>query len=212
MKESITMALDCETGGLNPKTADLLTLYVAFLDEEFKILDELDFKLKPDNGKLPIAEIGALKVNGINIQEHLANPETITYSEAKVKLVTLIKKHLKKTGRYSNIRPLGHNVTFDIDWVQEHILDRDSWDSMIHYGKIDTKTIVDFLKDCSWFPKDIGNLGSVVDFLQIPKRNAHNAKEDTLMTIGVYVKILDIMKSKKDGGQSQDIIALLESE
>lgn len=212
MRELITMAFDCETGGLNPKTSDLLTMYVAFLDEEFKILDEIDFKLKPDNGRLPIAEAGALRVNGINIQEHLANPETITYSEAKVKLVTLIKKHLKKTGRYSNISPLGHNVTFDIDWAQEHILDKDTWDSMIHYGKKDTKVIVDFLKDCGWFPKDLGNLGSVVDFLQIPKRNAHNAKEDTLMTIGVYVKILEIMKSKKDGGQSQDIIALLEAE
>ena len=83
---------------------------------------------------------------------------------------------------------------------------------MIHYGKIDTKTIVDFLKDCGWFPKDIGNLGSVVDFLQIPKRAAHNAKMDTLMTIDAYVKILEIMKSKKDGGQAQDIIALLEAE
>jgi DNA polymerase III alpha subunit (gram-positive type) len=206
------MALDCETGGLNPKTSDLLTFYVAFLDENFKILDELDLKVKPNEGKLPVAEPGALKVNGINIQEHISNPETITYAEAKTKLLSLIKKHLKKRGRYSNIRPLGQNTNFDIAWVQEHILPKDEWDGLIHYAIIDTKALVDFFKDCQYFPSDIGNLGSVVDYLQIPKRQAHSAKDDTLMTIEVYRRLIDIMKSKKDGGQAQDLISLLESE
>lgn len=212
MKESITMAFDCETGGLNQTTSDLLTLYVAFLDEEFKILDEVDFKLKPDNDRLPIAEVGALNVNGIDIQKHLADPETITYSEAKVKLVTLIKKHLKKRGRYSNIRPLGHNVGFDIKWVQHHILSQDEWDSLISYAIKDTKSLVDFFKDCGYFPSDLGNLGSIVEYLQIPKRNAHAAKDDTLMTIAVYVKLVELMKSKKEGGTAQDLISLLEAE
>lgn len=212
MKEAITMALDCETGGLNPKNADLLTFYVAFLDDNLKILDEIDLKVKPDNNRLPIAESGALRVNGINIQEHLSNPDTIVYSEAKNRLVALIKKYLKKRGRYSNIRPLGQNTNFDILWMQEHILPKDEWDSMIHYAVIDTKAIVDFFKDCSYFPSDLGNLGSIVEYLQIPKRQAHTAKDDTLMTIDVYRKLIDIMKSKKDGGQTQDLIALLEAE
>lgn len=212
MKGGIKMAMDCETGGINQKTADLLTFYVAFLDEEYKILDELDVKVKPDNGRLPVAEAGALKVNGIDIQKHLEDPETITYSEAKVKLVTLIDKHLKKRGRYSNIRPLGHNVGFDIAWMQEHILPRDEWEDMFSYSLIDTKTLADFFKDCGYFPSDLGNLGSIVEYLQIPKRTAHAAKDDTLMTIAIYVKLLDIMKSRKDGGTAQDLISLLEAE
>lgn len=205
------MPFDSETGGFNPKTADLLTLYVAIMDEEFKILDELYLKLKPD-GRLPIAEAQALKVNGIDIQAHLADPETITYSAAKVKVVTLLKKHLKKTGRFSNIKPLGYNVAFDKDWMQEHILPRDEWESILHYKFTDVMQNMDFLKEAGWFPKDLGSLGTVVDYLQIPKRAAHNAKEDTLMTIDVHKKILEIMRSKRDGGSAQDLITLLEAE
>jgi len=206
------LAFDSETGGLNPATADLLTWYGAILDEEFKLIEELYLKLKPDGDRMPIAEAGALRVNGINIAAHLADPETIPYSAGREKIIGMVRRYLKKNGRYSNIRPLGQNVQFDIDWTHQHLIPRDQWDSMIHYGKIDTKTICDFFKDAGWFPKELGTLGSIVEYLQLPKRAAHNAKEDTLMTVDVYKKYLEIMKSKKDGGQSQDLISLLEAE
>jgi DNA polymerase III alpha subunit (gram-positive type) len=205
------LAFDTETGGLDPKLADVLTLYMAMVDEEFKVIDEIDLKLKPNEG-LPRADAGALRVNGINIQNHMADPATITYNEANVKVIEFFKKYLQKKGRYSNLRPFGQNVQFDIDFVQEHIVPKAEWDKYIHYGKVDTKQCVDFLKDAGWFPKDLGSLGSVVEYLGIPKRAAHNAKEDTLMTIDVYKKIMDIMKSKKENGSQQDLISLLEAE
>ena len=106
------MPFDSETGGLDENSADLLTAYFAIMDEEYKILDEIYLKLKP-NDRLPIAEAGALRVNGIDIQQHLADPETVTYAEGKKLLIAMIKKHLKKRGRYSNIMPFGYNVPFD---------------------------------------------------------------------------------------------------
>lgn len=205
------MPFDSETGGFDPRTADLLTLYVSIMDEEFKMLDELYFKLKPD-GRLPVVEAQALKVNGIDIQKHLADPETITYSTAKIKVVAMLKKHLKKSGRYSNIRPLGYNVPFDMRWMQEHVLPINEWEAILHYKFTDVMQNMDFLKEAGWFPKDLGTLGTVIDYLQIPKRSAHNAREDTLMTIDVHKKILEIMKSKRDGGSAQDLITLLEAE
>jgi DNA polymerase III epsilon subunit-like protein len=89
---------------------------------------------------------------------------------------------------------------------------REDWLKYFHYKRIDVMERVDFLKECGWFPTDLGSLVTVADYLQIPKRSAHNAKEDTLMTIDVYKKLLEIMKSKKEGGSSQDLIALLEAE
>jgi hypothetical protein len=71
---------------------------------------------------------------------------------------------------------------------------------------------VDFLKRIAWFPKELGSLGTVVEYLGIPSRNAHTAKDDTLMTIDVDKKIMEIMKAKKDGGTQQDLISLLEAE
>jgi DNA polymerase III epsilon subunit-like protein len=209
------LPFDTETGGLDPKLADLLTVYMAVMDENFKILDEVDLKVKPDDGRLPICEAGALKVNKIDVAKHLADPETITYSEAKIKILTMLKKHLKKTGRYSNLVPLGHNVPFDVGFLQHHILPKDEWDKIIHYRTIDTSPIVGFFKDCGWFPRELGSLGSVVEYLGVPKRPAHNAKEDTLMCVDSYKAMIAIMKSKKESGgqsQQQDLISLLEAE
>ncbi len=214
MADKFSLAFDCETGGLNPATADLLTIYLAIVDEDFKIRDELDLKLKPDNGRLPVAEAGALKVNGIDLHKHLADPNTITYAEAKEKIVGMIKKYLKKTGRYSNISPLGQNVDFDIGWLQHHILPKEEYDKIIHYGKMDTKMITDFMKQASWLPPDLGSLGSLAKHFNVVLSNAHNAKADTLATVEIYKKLLELMASKKDGGSSQgvDLISLLESE
>lgn len=213
MAEQFYVAFDCETGGLNAATADLLTLYMAIVDENFKVVEELDLKLKPDGGKLPIAEAGALKVNGIDLHKHLADPETITYSVAKEKIVGMLKKYLKKRGRYSNLTPLGQNVDFDIKWLQHHILPLDEYDKIIHYGKMDTKVVVDFMKTCTWLPPDLGNLGSLAKHFDVALSNAHNAKADTLATIEIYKKLIELMESRKDGGnQSVDLISLLESE
>lgn len=202
---------DTETGSLDPKKGDLLTFYMAILDEDFKIVDELDLKLKPDD-RLPIAESEALKINGIDIKKHIEDPETVTYSIGKTRLVAMLKKHHKKVGRYNNIRPLGQNVDFDINFTQEYLLPKEEWDKLFHYGKIDTKGIVDFLKDCSWLPKDLGSLTTYVEYFSIPKRSAHSAKDDTLMMIDVYKYLISLMKSKKENGTQQDLISLLEAE
>lgn len=205
--------LDTETGGLNSQTSDLLTIYISVADENFQILDELDLKLKPDNDRLPITEAHAMEVNGIDLQKHLADPNTITYSQAKERIVAMLKKHLKKNGRYSNLIPMGHNIPFDLGYIYQYLLSREEWEKICHYRNVDTNPIVWLLKDSQWWPSDLGNLGSVVDFLNVPKRAAHNAKEDTLMMIDVYKKILEIMKSKKESsGAQQDLISLLEAE
>lgn len=211
MSQQFILALDTETGGLDHDTADVLTIYMAMVDESFKIVDELDLKLKPD-GRLPVAEAGALRVNRIDLQKHVNDPETLTYSQAREKMIEFFRKYLRKNGRYSNITPLGQNVDFDLGFIWKHLMPKKEWNSWIHYGKIDTKQIVDFLKHSKWFPKELGSLGSVVEYLGLPMRQAHGAREDTLMTLDVYKRILEIMDSKKEGGQTQDLIALLEAE
>jgi oligoribonuclease (3'-5' exoribonuclease) len=209
--QNYLMWFDSETGGLNCKTADVLTFYACITDEDYKIIDELDLKLKPD-GRLPNVEQQALDVNKIDMAKHLADPATITYSEAKKKLIAFLKKYHKKKGKYNNIKPAGQNVPFDINFTQEYILTKEEWDELFHYKNVDTSVIVDFLKDCGFFPKDLGSLGTIVEYLQLPKRNAHTAKDDTLMCLDVYKKILEIMKAKRDNAPQQDLIALLEQE
>jgi len=205
------LCLDSETGGLDPKKADILTLYMAMTDENLKIVDELDLKLKP-NDRLPIVEAGAMEVNKINLEKHLADPNTLTYSQAKISIINFAKKYLKKTGRYSNLIPLGQNVSFDLAMIWEYVIPKDEWESIFSYNVEDTKTACLFLKRCGWLPPETGTLKSLVEFFGIAKREAHEAKGDVHMTLDVYKKMIELMKSKKEGGQTQDLISLLESE
>ena len=122
MSQAFYAPLDTETGGLDPEEGDLLTMYICIMDDNFKLMDELDLQLKPNGGRLPQAQAGALKVNGINIQEHMADPKTITYSEAKPKIIEMLKKHLKKNGRFSNIRTMGHDLPFDNSFIWKYIM------------------------------------------------------------------------------------------
>lgn len=211
-KDRYFLVFDTETGSLNPMDGDLLTFYGGMVDEDYKLVDELYLKLKPNDGKLPVAEAQALKINGIDIKAHLEDPETIEYKEGHDKLVSMLKKYYKKIGKSSSIRAMGYNVPFDIKWTQQHLLPANEWEGLLHYKHVDVMQNVDFLKDCGFFPAELGSLGTVVDYLQLPKRNAHNAREDSLMTLDVHKKLIEFMKSKKDGGQSQDLITLLEAE
>lgn len=206
------LAFDLETGDLDPSQGDILTGYFAMLDEDFKILDELSLKLKPE-GRLPAATGAALATNGIDLEKHLLDPETITYSEGAKKLTAMVKKYLKKKGRYSNIIPMGYNIlTFDIPWAQYHLINKSTWESMIHYKSLDVMQHVDMLKTHGWLPPTVGNLGSMVEYFGVPKGEAHVARDDILMTINVYKSLAALMDSKKGNGSTQDLISILESE
>lgn len=211
MSDSYFFCMDTETGGLDPKRCDVLTMYIAVTDEGLKIIDGLDLKLKP-NDRLPVVEEQAMAINKIDLRAHLENPETVTYAQAKEKITALNKKYLKKRGKYSNCLVLGQNVAFDLAFIQEHIFSRSEWDSLFSYNVEDTKSAALFLKRCQWLPKEIGTLASMVEYFNIPRHTAHEARGDVLMTIQVYAKMIELMKSKKDNGSSQDIVSLLEAE
>jgi DNA polymerase III epsilon subunit-like protein len=211
MNDAFFVAMDSETGGLNPKQVDVLSLYMAVTDEDFKVLEELDLKLKP-NDRLPVVEGQAMAVNNIDIEKHLSDPNTITYLEAKKKIIAFAKKYLKKKGRYSNLIVLGQNVMFDLGFIWEHIVPKEEWETIFSYNVEDTKTASLFLKRCGWLPKEIGTLKSLVEYFDIPRREAHEAKGDVHMTLDVYKAMIALMKSKKEGGSSQNLISLLEAE
>lgn len=205
------LAMDSETGGLEPTVEDMLTFYCAIVTYDWKVVAELDLKLKPNDGRFPVAHAKALAVNKIDLRAHMEDPATITYAEAGKKILEFTSQY-RKPGRYSNITPLGHNVHFDLQFTWQHLIKKYEWEKIMHYGIADTKGDCDALKRWSFLPGSCGTLGSLVEYFNIPKRSAHNAKEDTLMTIDVARAMEVFMKSKKEGGTTQDLIALLEAE
>ena len=195
------LAYDTETGGLEAGVHSLLTAYFCVLNPEtFEMIDELDLKVKPNNGKYNVTP-KAMEINGINLEEH--DKVALTYAEANKALKAWLDKN-KIKGKRNHYISLGQNVSFDIGFLKATILPEADYKAAgIYYGQLDTKAIVDFLKIIGIFPQTMQtSLGNIVDHLNLPKRKAHEAKDDVLMTVDVFKGLVDLFKERKDSASS----------
>ena len=202
---------DCETGGTDRDVHTLLTAYFAIYNEQWEKLDELELFMKPDEGDI-VAVQEALEVTGIGIKSHLEDPRTITMSEAKKVLIEFLEKH-KIKGKRRHFRPCGQNIGFDENFVMAQLVPEEEWRKLVHYRAIDTLQILTFLQDVGFLPKELGNLGSQVEYFSIPEGKAHDAKEDIRMTVDVYRAYRKLLIDKKDnisGVSTNSLLSIVE--
>lgn len=202
---------DCETGGTDPNLHSLLTGYWAIYNENWEKLDEIELYLKPDEGEI-VAVQEALDVTGIDLKTHLEDPRTVTYSEGKVLLMAMLEKH-KIKGKRNHFRPCGQNVGFDENFIMAQLVPPEEWRKLVHYRAIDTLMILTFLQDVGFLPKELGNLGSQVEYFGIPVGKAHDAKEDIRMTVDVYRAYCKLMMTSKDnisGVSTNSLLSIVE--
>ena len=191
------MFFDCETGGLDSKTHSLLTAYFAIYDEDLNFIDDLDLQLKPESESLIMVTSGAMAVNNINLEEHLADPNTVTYKEGAKQLLALLNRN-KIPRKRKHYMSSGHNIPFDEDFIWNQLLPKEDWEKTVHYGKkTDTYSICTFLQNMGILPDDLGKLTSLVDYFGIPMGEAHTAKGDIKMNVEVYKAIKAMMQAKK---------------
>lgn len=187
---------DTETTGLDADKSIPLTAYFAVCDKDLNIIDSLDLKLKPPSMEGILVEEGAMKVNGIDLEKHLADPETILFSEAEKKILELIERN-KIKGKRKSFTQAGHNLDFDKRFVFKHIISQEKFEKDVHYRTLDTSSITNFLKDVGIFPDHLGNLSSLVEYFKIVIKDAHTAKGDVTMNIEVYKNIKKMMAQSK---------------
>ena len=203
---------DTETTGKYPKIHCPLTAYFAVCDKDLQVVDELYLQMKPsDMGKLKV-EQEAMDVNKINLQEHLSDPSTITHEEARVKLKNFLNKH-KIKGKRKSFQPAGHNVAFDKDMLWEWVMPQEEFEEDVHYRTLDTSMITNFLKDIGFMPEEIGNLMSLVQYFNVPEKEAHTCKGDVLMNIDVYKAMRSTFKQRKKDmvGSSNSLLDIVEA-
>jgi len=180
------IAFDCETGGLEP-TCCLLTAYFAVLDRDLNIIDSLYLKVKPNAGQPYIVTAEALNVNKINLIEH--DKIAIAQNFAGSQLRDFIHKY-SQNGKIKLV-PVGHNITFDLLWVHEHLLNRREFEKYTSYRKIDTAVLAQNMRRKGELPDTIsGSLGGLVaHFGIVVDGNAHEADYDTKVTIEVLKRM-----------------------
>ena len=183
------IALDTETGGITPETS-ILTAFFAVLDQDFNVTDDLDFKLKPENGNYVVTAQG-LAVNKIDLVEH--DKTAILIKDAR----TPLYEFLKKNYRGEKLIPIGHNVAFDVSRIKrDGLISEGSWETFVSYRTLDTGIVAQFLKAAEIFPPEVsGSLGSLVGHFKIAsKGELHDARVDTLQTVSVLKELLKIVK------------------
>lgn len=187
------LALDIETGGLDPVTTSLLTAHFAIVDDEFNILDEHGFALKHD---IYHVTGGALNVNHISIEEHdkIAQPLDTVVNNLNhfLRKHALIFKGHNAEGdpMHDEIQliPLGHNVAFDVRSLQ-HTLKQVQW-KFVSYRVMDTQVAARFLQICGKLPlENKCSLRALAEYFKIEDKEAHTARGDVLVTIEVMKKL-----------------------
>lgn len=182
------LALDCETGGIGSDVS-LLTVWFGLYDSNFKLVAELDLKVKPNDGVYKCTG-EALGINQINLAEH--DKVAIDYRAAGTQLFEFLKN--TSDNGATKLIPVGHNVKFDIVKVCENLISTGSWDKFVSYRVLDTGPIAQFLKLCGYLPQSVsGSLGSLAKHFSIEPQGAlHEAKTDAVVTVEVLKALRNI--------------------
>lgn len=125
------IAFDTETGGLSPAKTDILTAYFCILDDDLQLQAELELKIRPNGDDPYRVTAGALSINGIDLIKH--HKEALTKTEAAFKLKAFLNNY-KPPGKEKLI-PVGHNLSFDVNFICEHLLTKQEWDAFCGYKK-----------------------------------------------------------------------------
>ena len=186
------IAFDCETGGLGDDVS-LLTVWFGIYNDKFELLDELPLKIKPKDGIYHI-QAQALEVNKIDLIEH--DKVAITKSEAG----KLLFNFLKKNKCDDMLIPVGHNIAGDVRWVNQHLLNADTFNQFCSYRKLDSSTIAMFLMMAGVLTGvERAGLGNLIERFELDKEIegvAHEEKYDAIASIMSIKKMLELLKER----------------
>lgn len=188
------IAIDTETGGIGPE-ADLLTAYFGVHDEDFNLIAELTIKLRPESeDDFFSVSAKALEINKINLIEHFKTSKP--KSEAGAELMRFLIAQ-SMAGKHRLI-PVGHNVAFDVQKVNDKLLNKKAWDQFVGYRKLDTGTLGQFFQAAGLIPKEVSaSLGSLMKHYGLQfQGEAHNERADALACIDIIKAMLKQIKGE----------------
>ena len=177
------LLIDSETGGLNAKTDALLQLYMGVVDEHLNIIDECNLYIHSSNLN---ASKEALDVNKINLEEHnmIAMDRTLAYR--------LTIEFLDRNTEDCILRPMGHNVKFDLRFL-EALISLETMNKYLSVDVTDTKEIAAQKIRLKEITATRTNLGEMVRYYGIEfDGQQHSARTDAIATLEVYKRFMGI--------------------
>jgi exonuclease I len=179
---------DTETGGLTPEHS-LLTLSAIVTDPQLNVvvIHELQpglyLRLKHDNY---VTQPRAMQVNQIDLAEH--DQFGFTLPDAIETLIAFIREAKAALGVQRFI-PAGHNVPFDMRFLQAQLLPPKMWDNFFMNPPFDTCAAARLFNAANRLNVGCG-LGKLCTFFGIDAGTAHNAESDNLAAIELARKFV----------------------
>ncbi|MGL5717840.1 MAG: 3'-5' exonuclease [Paraclostridium sp.] len=192
------VCIDIETGGLDYKNNQLLTIGVV-LKKYIKDNSQVKgFELKLTRDKTKTVTEEALIVNGINLEEH--DEETVSFESAKM----IIEKEVHDF--FDGEKPsfvLGHNVGFDINWLQNTLFTKAEWDEIFGYRVLDTASVGLFLKFSNFIETNKGSLTALMNCfgINVDEGKRHTGLGDCFYTVELFEEMSKYISSIKDSNE-----------
>jgi len=184
------LLFDTETTGLDPYSNGILTAYFVHVQLKRGVLvakpeNSLEIAIIYNDDNMPKIEKKAMSVNGINLDTFVG---THTPSQA-IKSIIELKNQISP---FKRIMPFGHNVTFDINFLQVLFEDvGQDYSKHFHYHYLDSMHIANALKLFGHIDANVGlvELSNYFDLDLSDDFKAHTAKDDCIATLGVMNKL-----------------------
>jgi ATP-dependent DNA helicase DinG len=182
MIDKTLLVLDLETTGLDPKADKIIEIGAVLHSRKGK---QVEFSQLVNPG-IPIPRF-ITELTGIT-REMVQSDKALPVQEALQALRDFLNKELKQSGSTAKIKDLpvaGHNVGFDLSFLQEEDTFKDN-------PEVDTYDMASVILP----GEGRYNLRALGQVLGVPKRATHRALDDTLVTLAIlkimYEKILQL--------------------
>lgn len=163
--------IDIETTGLDPHVHEILEFSIIRRDPSSGIESKNTIYFEPQH--IHTADPKALEINGYD-------PESNTGLIRKHPLVAL--DHIISLLKDTII--IGHNVSFDLDFIKAQIIKYGLNSKDLPYHKVDTVTLA--FEHLAPLGLTSLSLKNVCDFLNISNDNAHTSSADVHRTVQVF--------------------------
>lgn len=189
------LLVDTETGGRNPATNSLLTVYAAIVDSKsLEVITERHWKVKPDDGIFKVTA-GGLEVNKIDLIQHSKEAQFYTVGSRRWSAEFLDFIWLPNE---EPARIFGHNVHYDVASITSAI--GSEWQKNISRRQLDTAAIGLFLQNCGLIPEyglEELSLQALANHFGISHESLHDARTDALLTLEVYRRFRSMILNRE---------------
>lgn len=180
---------DTETTGTNPNKHDI-TQFAAIVEIDGVVKEEVNFRCQPINWDNIDPE--ALEVTGVSIEElkKQQKPE-----EMFKQIRELFDRHIDKYDKNDKFYPAGHNVGFDLDFLQAFWkkFDKYGTGSYQNWRALDSRTFANFLSVLGKINTENIKLETLCNHYKI-EIDAHDALSDIRATRELVRKMMEEIK------------------